>query len=890
MRLESCYITGFGRLCDLKYDFKPGMNKILEENGWGKTTFSVFLKSMFYGLPYAPRRKELTEREHYEPWSGGIYGGSLTFTTDKGSYRIERTFGKKDIDDTFTLIDTRTGRESTDYSEKVGEELFGVDRESYERSIFIPQLSIQASMTDSLNAKMGNLQAARDDINQFDAALKRVEDAKKEYLRNSQINPGKLTKIRESILESKAQVEEIPLLTETYLHQRELLNKRKADLKELEKQKRELGQKIAERSRMEQALGAYHEKKAQLDRDRERLGILDDFFAQGVPLDEDQTAAEEMDQRIRADETSLQEVISKLPEESEINRLDALFHKEIPSEEDQNAWKGQADRLMELRMRSRSVQMSESDKHELMELKEYFHGGLPDAKLAQSVQSAEQKLLTLYGKTNELEESLERAKSSSEEKDHKEERIRDGRGRTLLGLVLSLLFFGASYSFVSFSKSIRAPYISLGCLLAGIVILGFTIIGAVLRRYRNRREREAEEAKLGELEERILELREEEERLKKVGDTFKEHYPGEEESVLDRLREVQRKVDRFEHLKSLEDTMLDHTSGVLDTLSDLQLTLYTALRPYAENYGADLFHEMNEQDVIARLERDSKAEREYLDRLEQIESLQKRIEENRKSLDAYLGRFPVEEGEDDDITKRLTEIRSNTKLYGQLTEEADALGKEIEAMAEEAPEEDEGTIESLQEEQASLDEKIAELNRFIPKDAEDVSQISESLVQHEEEKDRLQAMQEEERYLKERVNILNKTVEYLQKAKDKFQLRYMRPLQDGMRVYLGMLNPGEGQELSPEDFELDMDLSILFHYRGQTRSSAYLSAGYQDLAFLCARFALIDVLYRQEQPMVILDDPFTNLDPEKIKAGTDLLERLSQKKQIIYFTCHESRM
>ena len=327
MRLESCYITGFGRLCDLKYDFKPGMNKILEENGWGKTTFSVFLKSMFYGLPYAPRRKELTEREHYEPWSGGIYGGSLTFTTDKGSYRIERTFGKKDIDDTFTLIDTSTGRESTDYSEKVGEELFGVDRESYERSIFIPQLSIQASMTDSLNAKMGNLQAARDDINQFDAALKRVEDAKKEYLRNSQINPGKLTKIRESILESKAQVEEIPLLTETYLHQRELLNKRKADLKELEKQKRELGQKIAERSRMEQALGAYHEKKAQLDRDRERLGILDDFFAQGVPLDEDQTAAEEMDQRIRADETSLQEVISKLPEESEINRLDALFHK-----------------------------------------------------------------------------------------------------------------------------------------------------------------------------------------------------------------------------------------------------------------------------------------------------------------------------------------------------------------------------------------------------------------------------------------------------------------------------------------------------------------------------------------------------------------------------------
>ena len=78
MRISKCYIAGFGRLKSFEYEFKDGFNIILEENGWGKTTFSIFLKSMFYGLEYSPnKRKALTERRHYAPWDGGVFGGSL---------------------------------------------------------------------------------------------------------------------------------------------------------------------------------------------------------------------------------------------------------------------------------------------------------------------------------------------------------------------------------------------------------------------------------------------------------------------------------------------------------------------------------------------------------------------------------------------------------------------------------------------------------------------------------------------------------------------------------------------------------------------------------------------------------------------------------------------
>ena len=52
------------------------------------------------------------------------------------------------------------------------------------------------------------------------------------------------------------------------------------------------------------------------------------------------------------------------------------------------------------------------------------------------------------------------------------------------------------------------------------------------------------------------------------------------------------------------------------------------------------------------------------------------------------------------------------------------------------------------------------------------------------------------------------------------------------------------------------------------------------------RFALVDAMYPGEKPFLILDDPFVNLDDEKLARGRRLLAVLSQDYQVIYFTCH----
>ena len=51
MQLISCYVENFGRLAQFEYQFHEGVNTIVEENGWGKTTFAAFIKAMFYGIP-----------------------------------------------------------------------------------------------------------------------------------------------------------------------------------------------------------------------------------------------------------------------------------------------------------------------------------------------------------------------------------------------------------------------------------------------------------------------------------------------------------------------------------------------------------------------------------------------------------------------------------------------------------------------------------------------------------------------------------------------------------------------------------------------------------------------------------------------------------------------
>ncbi len=76
-------------------------------------------------------------KEKYAPWNKGRFGGNIQFEIEGREYRIHRFFGKKDKEDTFELYDLETNKLSEDYSSNIGQEIWGVDRESFENSLFI---------------------------------------------------------------------------------------------------------------------------------------------------------------------------------------------------------------------------------------------------------------------------------------------------------------------------------------------------------------------------------------------------------------------------------------------------------------------------------------------------------------------------------------------------------------------------------------------------------------------------------------------------------------------------------------------------------------------------------------------------------------------------------
>ena len=182
MKLIECYIENFGKLSSYSHTFSDGLNVIIGKNGCGKTTLSVFIKAMLYGIDFKKIKGEETDRKRYLPWQGGRYGGSLTFENAEKRYRIERTFGEKSSQDSFAIYDLATGAISSDFSENVGEELFDIDADGFERTVFLSEKKFSVSTNNqTVSAKLSNLVGVDGDMGNYDSAIDQLEKREKFY-------------------------------------------------------------------------------------------------------------------------------------------------------------------------------------------------------------------------------------------------------------------------------------------------------------------------------------------------------------------------------------------------------------------------------------------------------------------------------------------------------------------------------------------------------------------------------------------------------------------------------------------------------------------------------------------------------------------------------------
>lgn len=90
-----------------------------------------------------------------------------------------------------------------------------------------------------------------------------------------------------------------------------------------------------------------------------------------------------------------------------------------------------------------------------------------------------------------------------------------------------------------------------------------------------------------------------------------------------------------------------------------------------------------------------------------------------------------------------------------------------------------------------------------------------------------------------------------------------------------------------EAISVDTDFALSFSDGSAMREAACLSAGTGDLAYICLRMALIELLYKRSVPPFVFDESFSRMDDERIEKVLTLVSKYAQKNyQTILFTCH----
>ncbi len=357
MKLLACNVENFGTLSGFKMDFSDGLTVINEQNGFGKSTLALFFKAMFYGLPKTTKKKvSENERVRLTPWQGGLFGGTLDFEVGGKRYRIERSFSDK-AGDTFKLYDLLTGRVSNDYSENIGLELFGIDAESFERSVYVPQDLEKVEMNIGINAKLTGLVENSDDLGNYDKAYSMLEKRAKEYqaLRG---NKGLI-----SDLEASAEhlTDKIRDAEATELN----LNRVNEEIKQLKSRQEEL---TAEKAKVRQNITVASDQAALVEQKKRRealeleiaelrrkQALIFERYPDGLPNEAEISNATEQESMLNATETELKFLLNDTSDSTAFENVKAFFKNGVVTENEIAEFKQKASKLAGLKLKSETL-------------------------------------------------------------------------------------------------------------------------------------------------------------------------------------------------------------------------------------------------------------------------------------------------------------------------------------------------------------------------------------------------------------------------------------------------------------------------------------------------------------------------------------------------------
>lgn len=872
MKMISCHVENFGKLHDYSVDFSDGVNIICEENGWGKSTFAAFVRAMFYGLE-GERKRSIAEneRKRYKPWQGGVFGGQLVFEIQGQAYRISRIFHDKEVNDEFELRDAKTNLPSKDYSRKIGEELFKINREAFMRTVFIGQSECETSATDDINAKIGNLTDNSNDLNNFDAADKRL----KEMING--LNPervtGSISKRREEINKYERIVRDGQEISESIDTYQEYLHTEEEAYEALREQMQRAGGKQKKVSKLQAAIAKKSEwerlKKAVL-RKREEAEMHGKKFPGEIPSGEEvKRKISECSEMEKADERASFYRMTEA-EKSEFSALTAVFNGGLPAPSDIDEKIEEAGRLRRISQEYSLGQMSPEEKARLGELEVYFEDE-PDS------------VASIVGKWNIRNTKKTALPSNQAALMALKNSMAAGKPQGMKKFSL-LLLVGLLLAILGIILTIAAaPVIGIIMVVLGVLLLLLGVLVSV------RKPASEQEQMSPEFENLKRNIDEDAAFIAEADQEIKDYLAAhgkifDEYAVSAMLQEITAEAVEYSSLKKKAKKAKESTQAA--EIKSLQQSINAFLLKYGVTstelkYADDLYVLKDKAARYAEL-KDKK------DNFKRAESRYRAIRDN---IYAFLEGYGYEPA--GNCFLQLNDIREALDDYKRAAEALKDTEAELERFEQET---DISMLEKMQaEEQLPT---LEELNQTIMQLTEDMEKVHNTILVYNKNLEELQEKYdewEESRIKLEELKTLQAAEQKKYKhiltariklglAKEAMTAKYADPILEGFCKYYEWIS-GE----SADRFHIDANTKVTVEELGKQRETDTLSTGYRELIGICLRMALVDAMYREETPVLIMDDPFANLDDKKILAGRDFIKKIAETYQLIYFTCSNSR-
>ena len=141
-------------------------------------------------------------------------------------------------------------------------------------------------------------------------------------------------------------------------------------------------------------------------------------------------------------------------------------------------------------------------------------------------------------------------------------------------------------------------------------------------------------------------------------------------------------------------------------------------------------------------------------------------------------------------------------------------------------------------------------------------------------------------HLEEWLAVYQLTRDVIEQAKEQTMRSARDELEPRIGAYLSRITQGRYTQVGADD---DLNLRVFSQEKGDwiTPESGELSRGTVDQLYLAARLALLDLLYRDAKPPLLLDDPFVKFDPDRREQAMALCKEIAQEHQVLLFTCHD---